>query len=73
LDAIGLDSLDKIIVFGNQASKWVEKIINMKILPKEVSAKKIKIWHYSYHRSKASASDDRYLDNVIEQLKKKNL
>ena len=70
LNAIGLDSLDKIIVFGNQASKWLEKIVKMKILPKEVSAKKIKIWHYSYHRSKDSSSDKKYLNKVITQLEK---
>ena len=67
LNAIGLDSLDKIIVFGNQTFKWLEKIVKTEILPQEVLDKAISIKHYSYNWKKCR-SHDGYLNEVIDQI-----
>lgn len=67
LNAIGLDSLDKIIVFGNQAFKWLKKIVKMEILQPEVLDKSVSIKHYSYNWKKCR-SDDGYRREVINLI-----
>jgi hypothetical protein len=67
LNVIGLDSLDRIIVFGNQTFKWLEKIVKKDFLPQEVLDKAISIKHYSYNWKKCR-SDDGYRSEVIDQI-----
>lgn len=67
LNVIGLDSLDRIIVFGNQTFKWLEKIVKKDFLPQEVLDKAMSIKHYSYNWKKCR-SDDGYRSEVIDQI-----
>lgn len=73
LNAIGLDNLKQIIVFGSTSTfKYLKKIVKMGILPQEVLKKTVKINHYSYNW-KESRRDKGYINKVCEQLKKQKI
>ena len=73
LNAIDLDSLDWIIVFGKSTTyEIVKDLVKDGFFPKKILGKIVIITHYSY-RHKKCKNDEGYLECVKDQLKEQNI